>query len=83
MYKKVVLSALLFAAPVAQSANINPEIAKSYNEGLVRCGNSECAKYLYACFRTYSTTTLQEFLACGAQASRLNNNLLVVANPQS
>lgn len=81
MNRIFILSAVLFFAPSAYSVNINEDVAKAYNEGLVRCDNSECAKYLYACFRSYSSSTLQMFLQCGTQASRLNNDQRVVANP--
>lgn len=74
---------LLLLSPLSHAAGINPVVAAAYNDGIVRCGNSECAKYLYACFRTYSTAELQDFLACGTQASRLNDDELVVANPNS
>ena len=65
----------------AQTTAISQAVASAYNEGVVRCGNAECAKYLFACFRSYSGATLEEFLVCGVQAARLNNNQLVVANP--
>lgn len=81
MIRKLTLGVTLLVAPLAQSTEINHEVAKAYNDGIVRCGNAECAKYLYACFRTYGTTTIDEFLACGTQASRLNGDQLVVANP--
>jgi len=71
----------IVVVPVAYSANINKEVARAYNDGIVRCTNSECAKYLYACFRTYGTTTIDEFLVCGSLASRLNGDQLVVARP--
>ncbi len=80
--RNITLGAVLLFAPFVQSASINQDVAKAYNDGVVRCGNSECAKYLYACFRTYASTTLQEFLACGVQASRLNDDQRVVANPK-
>jgi len=71
----------LSAAPRSSGAEINQEIARAYNNGIVRCGNPECAKYLYACFMSYGRTSLNEFLTCGAQASRLNNDKMVVAQP--
>lgn len=61
------------------SADINPRVANAYNDGIVRCSNPECARYLYACFRSYASATLNEFLACGSQASRLNDDEFVVA----
>ncbi len=76
-------SAAVLVLPSANASNINKEVAKAYNEGIVRCANSDCARYLYACFRTYSATSLQEFLACGSQASRLNEDQQVVAPPTS
>lgn len=76
-----VLLAPVVVAPVAYSANINEDVARAYNEGVVRCTNPECAKYLYACFRSYASTTIDEFLVCGTQASRLNNDQPVVAKP--
>jgi len=76
------MAAAILIAPAARSAEINHAVAEAYNDGIVRCGNPECAKYLYACFRSYSMLSLQDFLACGTQASRLNNDQLVVANPQ-
>lgn len=76
-------SAAILALPTANASNINQEVAKAYNEGIVRCANADCAKYLYACFRSYSTTSLQDFLACGSQASRLNDDQQVVAPPTS
>ena len=71
----------LSAAPTSSGAEINQEIARAYNNGTVRCSNPECAKYLYACFMTYSRGSLNEFLTCGAQASRLNKDKVVVAQP--
>lgn len=71
----------VMATPAAQAVDIKEDIASAYNEGLVRCGNEACAKYLYACFRSYSAATLNEFLVCGTQASRLNNNVMVVPEP--
>lgn len=81
--KSISVGVLLSVAALAHPAGINPAVAAAYNDGIVRCGNADCAKYLYACFRTYSTASLQDFLACGSQASRLNDDQLVVANPQS
>lgn len=75
------LVAPLVYVPSVNAAEINQAVAKAYNDGLVRCSNPACAKYLYACFRTYSATTLTEFLICGTQASRLNGDQLVVADP--
>lgn len=60
------------------AAPINQEVANVYNDGIVRCANEQCAKYLYACFRTYSSGPLQEFLNCGSQAARLNDNKMVI-----
>jgi len=71
----------MFVGSMAHSANINKEVAQAYNDGIVRCANAECAKYLYACFRTYSSTTIEEFLDCGTKASRLNGDQLVVVKP--
>jgi len=76
-----VLLAPLVIAPVVHSENINKEVARAYNEGVVRCANPECAKYLYACFRSYAATTIDEFLVCGTQASRLNDDQPVVVVP--
>ena len=86
MYKSsglvlALLVSTLGFVPSAYPTEINQEVARAYNEGIVRCTNAECAKYLYACFRTYGTTTIDEFLVCGTQASRLNDDQLVVANP--
>ena len=81
MIRIITLGVALSLSPMAGSVTINQKIATAYNEGLVRCSNAECAKYLYACFRSYSSSSLQDFLACGSQASRLNNDQLVVANP--
>ena len=85
--KKLGLAFVLLVTPVvviplAHSANINAEVARAYNDGIVRCNNSDCAKYLYACFRTYGFTTIDEFLGCGSKASRLNGDQLVVASPE-
>ena len=68
----------LLLPTTSAATEINPEVAKAYNDGVVRCGNAECAKYLYACFRTYSSTSLQEFMVCGTQASRLNRDQVVL-----
>jgi len=86
MTRTISLALFLATASFAQSANaqsaeINTDVAKAYNEGLVRCTNAECAKFLYACFRTYAATTLPDFLSCGTMASRLNDNLQVVEDP--
>jgi len=83
--KKISLLVLLLLAPmfnVTNAAGINQDVARAYNEGVVRCSNEECAKYLFACFRSYSESTLQVFLACGTQASRLNDDQRVVFAPQ-
>ncbi len=77
--KNALALCFLTAACTVQSADINQKVANAYNEGIVRCSNAECASYLYACFRTYATSTLGDFLACGSQASRLNGNEFVVA----
>jgi len=37
----------VMATPAAQAVDIKEDIASAYNEGLVRCGNEACAKYLY------------------------------------
>lgn len=58
---------------------INQRVANAYNEGVVRCSNPECARYLYACFKSYGSASLNDFLACGSLASRLNNDVIVVA----
>ena len=79
MIKKIVLCSALLAASALNASDINQQVANAYNEGIVRCGNAECASYLYACFLSYSTSSLNEFLACGSQASRLNNEEVVVA----
>ena len=76
------LAALLLALPTANATDINREVAKAYNEGIVRCSNPDCARYLYACFRSYARSTLEEFLNCGTQASRLNEDQLVVVVPE-
>lgn len=79
--RNVMTGLMLLLAPLAHSAGISPIVAQAYNDGVVRCGNAECAKYLYACFRSYSGATLQEFLTCGSLASRLNNGQRVVSSP--
>ena len=79
MIKKIVLGSALLAASALNASDINQQVANAYNEGIVRCGNAECASYLYACFLSYSSSSLNEFLACGSQASRLNNEEFVVA----
>lgn len=76
---KIVLFFALSVAGAAHAADINPKVANAYNDGIVRCGNADCARYLYACFRSYSASSLNEFLACGSQASRLNDDEFVVA----
>ncbi len=81
--KAVVFICGMSAAPLAPvslatAAPIDQEVANMYNDGVVRCENEGCAKYLYACFRSFSGGPLQEFLACGSQAARLNNNKMVV-----
>jgi len=75
------LAATLLIATPTHAAEINAEVAHAYNDGIQRCKNPECAKYLYACFRTYAGSNLDSFLVCGVQASRLNDELRVVANP--
>jgi len=67
--------------PVAVAAPIDQEVANMYNDGIVRCGNEACAKYLYACFRSFSSGPIANFVSCGSQATRLNDNKLVI--PQS
>jgi len=68
-----------FTAPLAtNSATIDQEVANTYNDGIVRCINEDCAKCLYACFRSYSTGPIQDFLTCGSHAARLNDNKMVV-----
>lgn len=62
----------------AKAAPIDQEVANTYNDGIVRCVNEDCARYLYACFRSYSTGPLQAFLQCGSKAARLNDNKMVV-----
>lgn len=76
---KFLLGLIITLSPALQAAEINQRVANAYNEGIVRCSNAECAKYLYACFQSFSQASLNEFLACGTQASRLNNNEFVVA----
>jgi len=82
MIKKSGFLVLMTLATVSHANDINQQVANAYNTGVVRCSNEECAKYLYACFRAYSTSSLEEFLACGTQASRLNGNQKVVSAPQ-
>lgn len=82
MIKKMCFVILVGLASTVQAVEINQKVANAYNVGVVRCSNAECARYLYACFRTYSSSSLQEFLACGTQASRLNDNQRVVKAPQ-
>ena len=65
-------------APLVAADLIDQEVANVYNDGIVRCGNEDCAKYLYACFRSFSSGPLQSFLDCGSQAARLNDNKMVV-----
>ena len=77
--KKILLSSALLTASALNAADINQKVANAYNDGIVRCGNAECASYLYACFLSFSSSSLNEFLACGSQASRLNNDEFVVA----
>ena len=79
--RKLTCGFMLLLAPMVYSAGINKHVAHAYNDGVVRCSNPDCAKYLYACYRSYSAASLQEFLACGSQASRLNNNQPVVSGP--
>lgn len=80
--KKCLLVVALFcglsAPAVATAAPIDQEVANMYNDGIVRCANEDCAKYLYACFRSFSAGPLQEFIKCGSKAQRLNNNKMVV-----
>ena len=83
MNRAIFLGLALGLATTSHSSDINQQVANAYNEGLVRCSNADCAKYLYACFRSYSGATIDEFLSCGVQASRLNNDQLVVATPTS
>lgn len=79
MLNKIIFFVLLSAAGAVNAADINTKVANAYNNGIVRCGNADCARYLYACFRAYSSGSLNDFLACGSQASRLNNNEFVVS----
>lgn len=72
------LSAPLVPVSMTIAAPIDQEVANSYNDGIVRCANEECARYLYACFRSYSAGPLLEFLNCGSHAARLNDNKAVV-----
>lgn len=74
---------LTMTLPLARASSINKDVAKAYNDGIVRCTNADCAKYLYACFRSYSRTSLQEFLNCGSQAAILNEEQQVVEPPAS
>ncbi len=74
-----VLGSLICVSSTLHSSQINQKVANAYNDGIVRCSNAECARYLYACFRSFSAGSLDEFLACGSQASRLNDNEFVVA----
>ena len=73
---------LLLSLPTASAKTINQDVAKSYNDGVVRCGNAECARYLYACFQSYSGATLEEFMACASLASKLNGSQKVVTAPE-
>jgi len=68
----------MFTPMMPSAAPIDQEVANMYNDGIVRCINEDCAKYLYACFRSYSAGPVQEFLNCGSQAERLNNDKMVV-----
>ena len=84
MKKKVAVLILLCGLPASAALaadNIDQEVANMYNDGIVRCSNEQCARYLYACFRSFAAGPLQEFLNCGSQAARLNENKMVV--PQS
>jgi len=81
LYILMIVATLVATPATAQSVNIKEDVASAYNEGLVRCGNEACAKYLYACFRSFSSATLNEFLVCGTQASRLNDGAMVVPEP--
>ncbi len=83
MIRAIVFGVLAGMSATSHATEINLQVANAYNEGVVRCSNSECARYLYACFRSYSSGTIDEFLSCGVQASRLNDDQLVVANPTS
>ncbi|MEM7258881.1 MAG: hypothetical protein AAF404_16010 [Pseudomonadota bacterium] len=76
---KTAFACLVCVGTSLHAADINQRVANAYNDGIVRCSNPECARYLYACFRSFSESTLDEFLACGSQASRLNDNEFVVA----
>lgn len=78
---KLVIAVVFFcglSAPLLAADSIDQEVANMYNDGIVRCANENCAKYLYACFRSYSAGPLQSFLECGSQAARLNDNKMVV-----
>ena len=82
--KKLIATVLLVCgscAPVSMAAPIDQEVANKYNDAIVRCSNESCAKYLYACFRSYSAGPLAQFVSCGTQAARLNDNKVVI--PQS
>jgi hypothetical protein len=76
---QIMLGCLVCMSLQVHSADINQQVANAYNDGIVRCTNAECARYLYACFRSFSSGSLNEFLACGTQASRLNDNQFVVS----
>lgn len=76
---QMLLGCLVCMSPSVYPADIDQKVANAYNDGIVRCSNAECARYLYACFRSFSAGSLDEFLACGSQASRLNNNEFVVS----
>jgi hypothetical protein len=80
MKKLIAALVLLCGLPVPLMATdtIDQEVANMYNDGIVRCANESCAKYLYACFRSFSAGPLQPFLDCGSQAARLNDNKMVV-----
>ena len=75
----IALTCLACSFTPAQANEINQRVANAYNDGIVRCSNPECARYLYACFQSFRSATLNEFLTCGSLASRLNNDQLVVA----
>lgn len=76
---QIMFGCLICISPRVHAADINQQVANAYNDGIVRCTNAECARYLYACFRSFSSSSLNEFLACGSQASRLNDNQFVVS----
>ena len=82
LFYKALLGCMMCVSPTLHSADINQKVANAYNDGIVRCSNAECARYLYACFRSFSAGSLDEFLACGSQASRLNGNEFVVAKTE-